>query len=397
MIKIEPLFATESTQVRALLRYQGEPVPYESFCAEDRYMITGLTFWQHWLPCHWHISPSVYVAKEDGLVIGMISLHPIGKSKNCWQVDHLVVHPNHRGRGIAQELLRFAFALFGSQGISHFVAEASDQNQGALAVLASCGFRRSARITHYQVPADLKLDLKTETKAEQSAEQNLDPKGTAKPESKSEDNFRLAIPEDQASLYQLHQDVLPADLRLTFQYLPEDFYVFPLKVESLDKLARRLIRRKSWFWVASDPERKVITSACRVTAHREGDYHLEFAVHPGWAHTARDLVKFVLSIMRRAGMKGMVIAKAYDYQNSVIEALEEAGLERAGHFSLLTRDHWLRAKSPPKKLSLERTVSLNPLGKPAINIPRASINLIAENSYGINSFNATNQFKSNNN
>lgn len=355
MIKIEPLFATESTQVRALLRYQGEPVPYESFCAEDRYMITGLTFWQHWLPCHWHISPSVYVAKEDGLVIGMISLHPIGKSKNCWQVDHLVVHPNHRGRGIAQELLRFAFALFGSQGISHFVAEASDQNQGALAVLASCGFRRSARITHYQVPADLKLAPKS------------DPK--------SEDNFRLAIPEDQASLYQLHQEVLPADLRLTFQYLDEDFYVFPLKVESLDKLARRLIRRKSWFWVACDSERKVITSACRVTAHREGDYHLEFAVHPGWAHTARDLVNFVLTIMRRAGMKGMVIAKAYDYQNSVIEALEEAGLERAGHFSLLTRDHWLRAKSPPKKLSLERSVSLNPLGKPAINIPRTTINL----------------------
>lgn len=355
MIKIEPLFATESTQVRALLRYQGEPVPYESFCAEDRYIITGLTFWQHWLPCHWHISPSVYVAKEDGLVIGMISLHPIGKSKNCWQVDHLVVHPNHRGRGIAQELLRFAFALFGSQGISHFVAEASDQNQGALAVLASCGFRRSARITHYQVPADLKLAPKSDPKLE--------------------DNFRLAIPEDQASLYQLHQEVLPADLRLTFQYLDEDFYVFPLKVESLDKLARRLIRRKSWFWVACDSERKVITSACRVTAHREGDYHLEFAVHPGWAHTARDLVNFVLTIMRRAGMKGMVIAKAYDYQNSVIEALEEAGLERAGHFSLLTRDHWLRAKSPPKKLSLERTVSLNPLGKPAINIPRNVVNL----------------------
>jgi RimJ/RimL family protein N-acetyltransferase len=358
MIKIEPLFATESTQVRALLRYQDEPVPYESFCAEDRYLITGLTFWQHWLPCHWHISPSVYVAKEDGIVIGMISLHPIGKSKNCWQVDHLVVHPNHRGRGIAQELLRFAFALFGSQGISHFVAEAADQNPAALALLASCGFRRSARITHYQVPADLKL-VTPDEKFEGANGINLD-------------SFRLALPEDQGSLYQLQQDVLPADIRLTFQYIPEDFYIFPLKVESLDKLARRLIRRKSWFWVSCDPERKVITSACRVTAHREGDYHLEFAVHPGWTHTAKDLVNFVLAIMRRAGMKGMVIAKAYDYQSSVIEALEAAGLERAGHFSLLTRDHWLRAKSPPRKLSLERTVGLTPLGKPAINLPRGS-------------------------
>jgi hypothetical protein len=162
-------------------------------------------------------------------------------------------------------------------------------------------------------------------------------------------------------------------MRLTIQYVPEDFYVFPLKVESLDKLARRLIRRKSWFWVASDPERKTITSACRVTAHREGDYHLEFAVHPGWAHTAGDLVNFVLSIMRRAGMRGMVIAKAYDYQGAVTTALEEAGLERVGQFSLLARDHWLRAKSPKRTLSIESPVSLNPLGgKPAINIPRAS-------------------------
>ena len=114
----------------------------------------------------------------------------------------------------------------------------------------------------------------------------------------------------------------------------------------------------------------MITSACRVTAHHEGDYHLEFAVHPGWSHTAKSLVNFVLAIMRRAGMKGMVIAKAYDYQGAVVEALEEAGLERVGNFSLMARDHWLRAKTP-KPISLKRTVSgLGAIGKPAINIPR---------------------------
>jgi ribosomal protein S18 acetylase RimI-like enzyme len=157
LIKIEPLFATDSTQVRALLRYQDEPMPYESFCAEERLLFTGLNFWQHWLPCQLHVAPSVYLAKEDGIVLGLISLRPSGKSKTCWHVDHLVVHPNQRGRGIAQELLRFAFALFGSQGVGHFVAEISDQNPAALGLLGSCGFRRCARITHYQVPADLKL------------------------------------------------------------------------------------------------------------------------------------------------------------------------------------------------------------------------------------------------
>jgi GNAT superfamily N-acetyltransferase len=90
-------------------------MPYESFCAEERLLFTGLNFWQHWLPCHWHVAPSVYLAKEDGIVLGLISLRPTGKSKNCWQVDHLVIHPNQRGRGIAQELLRFAFAFLAAR------------------------------------------------------------------------------------------------------------------------------------------------------------------------------------------------------------------------------------------------------------------------------------------
>jgi ribosomal protein S18 acetylase RimI-like enzyme len=358
VIKIEPLFATDSTQVRALLRCQDEPMPYESFCAEERLLFTGLNFWQHWLPCQWHVAPSVYLAKEDGIVLGLISLRPTGKSKNCWQVDHLVVHPNQRGRGIAQELLRFAFALFSSQGVGHFVAEVSDRNPAALSLLGNCGFARCARITHYQVPADLKFS------EDAAGIENL----------YGSDTFRLAVPEDQAGLLALYQDILPPVLRKTYNYTAEDFRVFPLQVESLDKLARRLIRRGSWFWVQADSERKTITAACRVTAHHEGDYHLDFAVHPGWTHTANDLVQFVLSIMRRAGMKGMVIAKAYDYQSPVVDALEAAGLERVGNFSLMARDHWLKAKTS-KRVSLRRTVTeLGAIGKPAINIPRIHSN-----------------------
>ncbi len=349
MIKIEPLYVTDSTQIRALLRHQDEPMPYESFCAEDSMLLTGFSFWQHWLPCQWHIAPSVYVAKEDGIVLGLISLHPIAKSRSCWKVDHLVVHPHHRGRGIAQELLRFALALFGSQGISHFIAEVSDQNSAALSLLGSVGFRRCARIIHYQLP--------TSTASAPAVDIELT-------------NFRLALPEDQPSLCQLHQDALPADIRLMFNYSLSDFSILELKVESFEKLSRRLLRRKTWFWVACDSERKVITSAAKVTAHHEGDYHLEFAVHPGWQHTAGDLVSFVLNIMRRAGMKGVVIAKAYDFQTSVIEAVEEAGMERVGEFTLMAREHWLRAKQQ-KKLRLDQAVGL-PSIKPAINLPRAA-------------------------
>jgi L-amino acid N-acyltransferase YncA len=347
LIKIEPLFATDTTQTRALLRHQDEPMPYETFCAENEASLHGFTFWQHWVPCRLHVASSVYVAKEDGIVLGLISLKNIGKSRSCWRIEHLVVHPTHRGRGIAQELLRFAFALFGSQGVSHFIAEISDQNSAGLNILGNCGFRRCAKITHYQVPADYEIDTDG---ADFAA-------------------FRLALPEDKQRLFVLHQDSLPPDHRLIYELVADDFSVADLPLESFEKVSKKLIKRKNWFWVSQDPERKALTAAVRVTAHQQSDYHLEFAVHPGWTHMAPQIIIYALTMMRRAGMKGMIQIKAFDYQPSIVGALENAKLDRVGSFSLLAREHGLRAKLP-KKLRLEAPVKLAPIANPAINLPR---------------------------
>jgi L-amino acid N-acyltransferase YncA len=348
MIKIEPLFATDTTQTRAILRHQNEPMPYETFCAEDELSLRGLTFWQHWMPFRLHCASSVYVAKEDRVVLGLISLKAIGKSSACWRVEHLVVHPTHRGRGIAQELLRYVFALFGSQGASHFVAEVSDQNSAGLNILGNCGFRRCAKITHYQVPADYEIDS---TQLDLAA-------------------FRLALPDDKQRLYTLHQDSLPPDHRLIYELVPDDFKVpeLPIAHDSFEKLSKKLVKHKTWFWVSPDSERKVLSSAVRVITHQEGDYHLEFAVHPGWAHTAPQIINYALTMMKRAGMRGVVMIKAYDYQPAVVEALESLKLDRMGSFSLLAREHWVRAKKP-KAIRLE-PVSLSPIPNPAINLPR---------------------------
>ncbi len=347
MIKIEPLFATDTTQTRALLRHQDEPMPYETFCAEDELSLRGLTFWQHWVPCRLHIASSVYVAKEDGVVLGLISTKNIGRSRACWRIEHLVVHPNHRGRGIAQELLRFAFALFGSQGVNHFIAEVSDKNSAGLNILGNCGFRRCAKITHYQVPREFEID---------SSNDDLG-------------GFRLALPEDKQRLFILHQDSLPPDHRLIYELVPEDFNIADLPLESFEKVSKKLIKRKNWFWVAQDAERKVLTAAVKVIAHQEGDYHLEFAVHPGWTHLAAQILNYALTMMRKAGMQGMIMIKAYDYQPSVVEALNFAQLDKVGSFSLLAREHWLRAKQP-RRLRIESPVSLAPIVNPAINLPR---------------------------
>jgi RimJ/RimL family protein N-acetyltransferase len=327
---------------------------YQRFSAEEALFQGAMTFWQHWLPCRWHLTPATYLAKEDGVVLGLISVSSFGKSRTCWVLSHLTVYPEHRGRGIAQELLRYVFALFGSQGVSHFVAEVSSQNQAGLCLLGPCGFRRSARVGTYQV-------LDEQIKA------NVSQPGA----------YRLALSQDKQALYQMQQDALPPDLRVVYDMVPDDFSINDLPVSDLstysnEKLLRRLIRRKVWYWVSEDPERKVLTSAIKVQCHRAFDYHLEFCIHPGWSHMAKEAVAFVLTTINELGMKGSITVRAYDYQSGLAEALEENGLKRQGEFFLMVREHWLRAKKP-RAQKREVPVGLPAIGKPAVNLPFGSV------------------------
>ena len=352
MIKIQPFLATDSTQVKALLRHQNEPVPYETFCAEERVLNTGFTFWQHWLPCGWHIAPSVYVAKESGVVLGLISLEHTGSSKSCFRVDHLVVHPQHRGRGIGQELLRFALSVFGSQGINHFVSEISDLNSRGLALFTTTGFRRLAKVTYYQVPLDHPNERLPDELFESASEK-----------------YRLAEPGDAQGIFALSQEVMPSEVRRIFDFVTGDFEAPEVRGDNLSKLTRSLIRKKVWYWLSEDKERGVIPCAAKVIAHREGDYHLEFLVNPGWSHMTRELVEFVLAFMQKAEMKGMVVIKSYDYQKELGVQLEELGLEREGSFTLLAREHWSRARRK-RSITLDQVTIPNlGSGTPAINMP----------------------------
>jgi len=357
MIKIEPLLATDYAQVRGLLKHQPEFVPAENHCETTDFFFRGLTFWQHWLPCQIHMAPSVYVAKEDGVVLGIIALKPLSKSKSCWQIDYLLVHPHQRGRGIAQELLRYVFAQFGSQGVNHFISEVADANSAALSLFASCGFCRCAKLTHFEL--------------------EFSPRPT--PPAPANLPFRLATSADKYALFQLFQDVLPPDIRLVYSYCPDDFPVSDTAFERMSKLRRKFLRKRIWYWVLEDQERRTLTSAVKITAHEEGDFHLEFAVHPGWTHQAPDLVAFCLENLKSLGAGSNVSwtpgtrwiarARAFDFDTALIDALKAQQMERTGGFCLLAREHWTRAKQPKLK---ERPKTIPGIPNPVINFPLAT-------------------------
>jgi len=136
-----------------------------------------------------------------------------------------------------------------------------------------------------------------------------------------------------------------------------------------DRLGSRLTSRNYWYLVSEDQERRVLTSAVKVTVHEEGDYHFDFAIHPGWTSMSDRLSKAAVDYVRRLTKKAVIYAKAYDYQAGLNEVLEKQGFEREGGFCLLAREHWLRAKDP-KKLELDRAIPSVP--NAAINLPRSA-------------------------
>lgn len=345
MIKIAPLLANEYKQALQLLTLQS-PVIQESEPDESELFMQSLSFWQHWLPCQWHTGPSVYVAREEGLVLGLISLKHSSKSRTCWEIDKLVVSPEHRGQGIAQELLRYVFAQFGSQGVMHFLAEVPALSDAALGLFANCGFCRSARISYYKY------------NPKQSV---FDTEKTALPA-----NYKLALPHLKSALYQLHCDVLPPALRQILLLSPDDFNVKdPIAFTSVEKSKGKLMRNRLWYWVHEDPERKLLSSAVQVSAEAQSGYKLEFAVHPAYKDESEDLLCYALLKLLRDAPRASIWVKVFEFQSELEEILNSYGFERSAEAFLLHREHWQKARKKERN-------PLPSLSKPVINFPLAA-------------------------
>ncbi len=181
-------------------------------------------------------------------------------------------------------------------------------------------------------------------------------------------SFRWAQPADQKALAQLCQDALPSDLRFVYANTTEDYCLESPPAEIWQCNLKRLIKLKTWYWVYEDPQRQVLTAAVKVAAHRQGDFHFEFIVHPGWQHMAEDIIHYALLAISHFNMKGIIMAKVYEYQTEIGKPLQAAGWERHGEFLLLVKEHWLKVKKS-RTLKFADSVTLSTIAKPAINMP----------------------------
>jgi hypothetical protein len=253
------------------------------------------------------------------------------------------VHPDHRGRGIAQELLRYVFAFFGGQGVSHFIVEVSEQNTAALQLFSSFGFKRCAKVTHFNLVYDSP--------------------------STSNNNQQLtrATSKDSYGLYQLFQDTLPPDIRVIFSYTPEDFTVS--RQSELEKLKNKIAEQQIWYWMWENQQRQTITSAVRVVLNKPSNIYLDFAIHPGWKDQAQDFIQCCLNQLQADYPEGTIATKVFDFETAIIEALQANNMKPAGQCCFLAREHWVRAKQSKVQ---RNTTPISSIANPAVNFPLAT-------------------------
>jgi ribosomal-protein-alanine N-acetyltransferase len=95
---------------------------------------------------------SAWIAEEEGIVVGFLYLHVAADEA---ELDNLAVHPAHRRRGIATELLRVASCHVSERSVSAMFLDVRRSNAAALHLYRREGFLESGeRSAYYTNPPE---------------------------------------------------------------------------------------------------------------------------------------------------------------------------------------------------------------------------------------------------
>jgi ribosomal protein S18 acetylase RimI-like enzyme len=145
-----------------------------------------------------------YVWVEAGRVIGNVNMQPIEHSPKTWAIANVGVHPQHRRRGIAHQLMQAALDHIRAAGGDEAVLMVDDDNQSAVELYARLGFTHTATHTTWlrsgrrAIPAheptayDVRLRAETEWADEYALAREVRPEGLSWNRPLREAEFRPA-------------------------------------------------------------------------------------------------------------------------------------------------------------------------------------------------------------
>ncbi|NLD43070.1 MAG: GNAT family N-acetyltransferase [Chloroflexi bacterium] len=81
-----------------------------------------------------------FVWTESGELVGNVSLSPEREDRAVWSVTNVAVMPEHRGRGIASQLMDRAIAFARARGVRRLILQVRPDNDIAVALYRRCEF-----------------------------------------------------------------------------------------------------------------------------------------------------------------------------------------------------------------------------------------------------------------
>ncbi len=312
-MKIRLMTPADYQQVMALLHQFGDEAYAYSPIWPFRAMYPAMAWLFQGLSAYRYPLPYILVAVSEGSVRGLLWLSPDGLGKSRWRIEQLIVHPDESAMDVGQLLVGYTIHHYGAQGVRTFVAKVESSCEAVLALLKASGFRHATRIQNYY--------LNVETPPQRAL--------------KSSDNqlrLRMAHSEDRPALAELHQDMLPPELRPSLGKIPKDFKRSPLCALS-DPLSGLSYHR----WLAS--ESGVMMSVEMLTIGYQ-TFHLGFASPIGLSGVAKPLLDAALQKVHQTSNRPILHARAYEFQKELQVAIAAEGFAWGSSTEVLVCDYW---------------------------------------------------------
>lgn len=262
---------------------------------------------------------TVHVAESENRIAGMAQMSPRNHNQSRWHVDNIAVHPDFRGKGVAQTLLNEVFAGYSEQGALRFTLEVDTSNAPAIKLYEKLGFRRYSTLYYYKMAAKQLArfrDLETVS---------VHP------------DLRERRSGDSEAIWELYQASIPPYIRVVEDRQPGDFALGPMQ-QGAEWLKKSLKRSEAIHWVVEDSQRNTLAASMDIYAQlRTLPHVIQLTLNPGYGDLAEPLLKFALNQLAQVSINPVLIG-AYECQRAKLDAVKNLGFKKLTSDFLMVRD-----------------------------------------------------------
>jgi ribosomal protein S18 acetylase RimI-like enzyme len=261
---------------------------------------------------------TVHVLEDEGQIAAMAQLSPRNQNQSRWHIDNIAVHPDFRGRGLAQAILNGVFDYYRERGALRFTLEVDLANTPAIKLYEKLGFRRYSTLTYF------KLMPKRLAKYKEPEESVL-PEG-----------LRERRPADTKPIWELYQDAIPPYIRVVEDRSPQDVALSPLQLGA-EWLKKSLKRSQALHLVVEDSHNRIVASLDLFAQLRSLPHVIQMTVHPGHGHLAEPLLKYALNQLASVSLNPVLIG-CYECQRAKQDGIKSLGFKKLTADFLMVRD-----------------------------------------------------------